>query len=46
MADLLNNIDFVNSLDTQLRTIDQLKPKYEVPKGIKQAQWMNQANQN
>ena len=43
---LLQNLEFTNSIDSRLRVLDNVKPKYELPKGIKAATWYNQTNQN
>jgi hypothetical protein len=43
---LLQNLEFTNSIDSRLRVLDHVKPKYELPKGITAATWYNQTNQD
>lgn len=43
---LLQELDFVNSIDTRLRVLENKLPLYELPKGIKNATWFNQQTQN
>ena len=46
MTNLLQNLEFCNSIDSRLRVLENKKPMYELPKGIKAATWYNQPNQN
>ena len=46
MSNLLQELDFCNSIDSRLRVLDNVKPKFELPRGVQNATWFNQTNQN
>jgi len=43
---LEQNIEFVNSVHSQLRVLENKKPVYELPKGVKAVDYRNLASQN